>query len=155
MRFREKLYRFMYGRYGVDELYYFIFVLALVLSVVDFVLGLIFHDSAVVDIIGISVSIVVFVLFVWMISRFMSRNLYKRRKENERYLGAFRAVKRFLSFNTSCGSKSRNQDDWTYIFRDCTKCGSTLRLQRREGRHKVKCPRCSHGFYVKAKKNKR
>jgi len=96
----------------------------------------------------------IILIITWSIYRSMSRNIAKRRRENEIYLKAMRGVKRFFSVNTSRSTKSFNRDDAQYIFRDCTKCGSVLRLPRRKGRHKVKCPRCSHGFYVRAGKFK-
>jgi DNA-directed RNA polymerase subunit M/transcription elongation factor TFIIS len=79
-------------------------------------------------------------------------------KELKKYLEKIFGLKatitekqRCLSGNVSRGSKSRNLDDQVHIFRDCTKCGSTLRLPRKSGKHSVKCPRCSHSFYVRSK----
>ena len=78
----------------------------------------------------------------------------KRRMENAAFMKMWRGVKRFFSANTSKKTKSTNRDDAYYIFRDCTKCGCTLRLPRKVGKHRVKCPRCSHSFKVKAKEYK-
>jgi DNA-directed RNA polymerase subunit RPC12/RpoP len=151
-RFREKMYRFMYGRYGADALYNFLTWLNVILILLSLVVTLFITDETVNNIVSIAFSAVITLIFVWEFYRMFSRNISKRRRENEIYLRARGAVKRFFSGNTSSGTKSFNRDDATYIFRDCTKCQSTLRLQRRVGKHKVKCPRCSHAFYVKAKK---
>ena len=151
-RFREKMYRFMYGRYGADALYNFLTWLNVILILLSLVATVLITDEVVSNIVSIAFSVVITLIFIWEFYRMFSRNISKRRRENEIYLILKGNAKRFFSGNTSSGTKSFNRDDATYIFRDCTKCQSTLRLQRRVGKHKVKCPRCSHAFYVKAKK---
>jgi hypothetical protein len=139
----------MQGRYGIDELYKFSLVLTLVLIVAEIIVNLALPDNVVTSYIELALSILVFSMYAWMIFRSFSRNIYKRRLENQRFLKIKRVIGRFFSFNVSRKSKSRNKDDNFYIFRDCTKCRSTLRLPRKKGRNRVKCPRCSHSFYVK------
>lgn len=144
----------MYGRYGTDQLYTFLMILFMVLWLGEIIALWIIPDQTAKSIVSAVCGVLLTAVMVWTVFRSMSRNIAKRRRENEIYLKAMRAVKRFFTFNTSGGTKSRNRDDVQYVFRDCTKCGSVLRLPRREGKHKVKCPRCSHAFYVKAKKFK-
>lgn len=147
-RFREKLYRFMYGRYGTDSLYRFLLILSLLLLFAEVIVGWL-PESAGKRIAGLVLSALVLGIYAWSVFRAMSRNVYKRRRENEAYLKASRAVKRFFNGNTaSCGSI---RDDAYHIFRNCTRCGATLRLPRRVGKHSVKCPKCGHGFYVRSK----
>lgn len=141
----------MQGRYGIDELYKFSLVLALVLIVAEIIVNLALPDNVVTSYIGLALSILAFSMYVWMMFRSFSRNIYKRRLENQRFLKIKRVIGRFFSFNVSRKSKSRNKDDNFYIFRDCTKCGATLRLPRKRGKHRVKCPRCSHSFFVVSK----
>ena len=150
-KFKEKLYRFAYGRYGVDQLYYFLLALALVISVADFITQWLMPEGLAKTVLGLSASAIILFLFVWMLFRSMSRKTYKRRLENERYLKFIGFLKRLVTFNTSSRTKSRNTDDAFYIFRDCTKCHATLRLPRKKGRNMVKCPRCAHSFYVRSK----
>jgi phage FluMu protein Com len=150
-RFKEKLYRFMYGRYGTDQLYSFLTVLFFIVWAFEIIAVMIIPEGTLQNIVSIIGGSLTMLLLIVMIFRSMSRNIYKRRRENEIYLKTSRAVKRFFGGNTSRKTKSLNRDDAQYIFRDCTKCGSVLRLPRRVGRHKTKCPRCSHSFYVKAK----
>ena len=153
-RFKEKLYRFMYGRYGTDNLYNFLTVTLIILILSEYIVIAVVQSEPARTIVSISFSILISLVFVFMTFRMMSRNIYKRRQENERYLKAKRWAKRVFSFNTSRKTQSFNRDDVSHIFRDCTMCGSVLRLPRKAGRHKVRCPRCSHVFYVKAKKYK-
>ena len=150
-KFKERLYRFFYGRYGTDQLYKFCLVLILVLMVVSLVVQAILNEGIAAAIVSLIFSILTYALLFWMLFRSMSRNIYKRRRENEKYLKISGAVKRFFGGNTSRKTKSGNRDNEYYIFRDCTKCRSTLRLPRKKGKHPVKCPRCAHSFYVRSK----
>ncbi len=153
-KFKQKMYRFMYGRYGTDELYNFLTYFNIFLILADMVVVAFIPEGTARAVISVSFSVAIIGIFIWEIYRTMSRNIAKRRKENERYLKIKRAIMRLFSRNTSKGTKTFNRDDQMFIFRDCTRCGSTLRLSRREGRHKVKCPRCAHSFYIKARKFK-
>ena len=149
--FREKLYRFMYGRSGTDELYYFLFFLFFLIWVVQLILVAFMPNGLAGTIVSVVFYVLTFLIIFFMIFRTMSRKVYKRRRENEIYLKIRRAISRLFKGNTSTKTKSRNIDTAEFVFRDCTKCGATLRLRRKPGRHKVKCPRCSHSFYVKSK----
>ncbi len=153
-RFKEKMYRFMYGRYGTDSLYNFLCIATLILIVLEYIIMLFVPEGLPYLIVSLAFSAVIMFNLIWSVFRTMSRNTAKRRRENERYIKLKRGVLRFFSFNTSRRTKSLNRDDAVYIFRDCTSCGSVLRLPRRVGRHKVKCPKCSRSFYVRTKKFK-
>ncbi len=154
-KFREKMYRFAAGRNGVDQLYYFCLGLVFFLMIADAILQFVLPaEWTGTLIIGLCMSALTIAVFIWSIFRMMSRNLFKRRMENAAFLKMWRGIKRFFSANTSKKSRSLNRDDAYYIFRDCTKCGSTLRLPRKVGVNRVKCPRCSHSFKVKAKEFK-
>lgn len=143
----------MYGRYGNDALSYFCMLLALALIVLEAILGVLLPEGLASACVSLGISAIAVALYVWALFRCFSRNIYRRRQENEVYLKAFRTVRRTLTMNTSRRTKSRNRDDAYYIFRDCTKCGATLRLPRKAGKNSVKCPKCGHGFYVKSKVN--
>ena len=153
-KFRQKMYRFMYGRYGVDKLYNFCNVLIIVALFASVLVSIFVKDENVGFWISTAIMAFDLVIIVWSTSRVFSKNIYKRRRENERFIKLSRWFLRVVSFNTSRRSKSGNIDNSQFIFRDCTKCASTLRLPRKAGRNKVKCPRCSHRFYVRAKKIK-
>ena len=154
MKLKEKMYRFAYGRYGTDDLYSFSMILFAIIWVAEIIAVMIVPEGVAKTVMMFVFGALITFLLCWTMFRMMSRNIARRRRENEIYLRARRAVARFFSLNTSTRTRSANRDDYSYIFRDCTKCGSVLRLPRREGRHKVKCPRCSHEFNVKAKKYK-
>lgn len=144
----------MYGRYGVDNLYRFCNILILSLFVISLTLSFVIRNEIVLAWTNLIIFTLEIFLIVWSISRMFSKNIYKRRRENEIYLKMSSAIKRFFKLNTSTKSKSGNKDSYQCIFRDCTKCQATLRLPYKKGRNRVKCPRCGHRFYVKAKKIK-
>ena len=141
----------MYGRYGTDQLYTFCSVCSLVLVVANLICSIAITNTTARMIVS-SILLSLFVaLFAWNTFRSMSKKIYKRRRENGIFLNVVGALKRFFTFNTSRKTKSKNRDDDFYVFRDCTKCSATLRLPKKKGRHKVKCPKCAHSFYVVSK----
>ena len=71
---REKFYRFMQGRYGVDQLYRFIFFLALVLMIINTFLR------------NPMLNLVVYALLILDIFRMLSKNHSARYAENQKYL---------------------------------------------------------------------
>ena len=144
MNFREKLARFLYGRYGADSLYNALFVAELILLFI----GTIFNILGRVEPVLFAVSIILYataiVMLVFAMFRFFSRNVAKRRQENEAW----------LRFKAKFRRKKKPQlppDTADHIFRACPHCRSTLRLPRQKGKHEVRCPRCGEKFGVKVK----
>ena len=131
MRFREKLVRFMAGRYGVDQLSNFIFAVVMIIIVIN-----IFVNS-------IILSVVYMLLWGWSIFRMMSRNIYKRQKENAGFLKLWNPVKGYFKL-----MKNKWRDRKTHVYKKCPKCKSVLRLPKKKGTHTVKCPKCSERFEV-------
>ena len=153
-KFKEKLYRFMYGRYGNDNLNKFLFGTILVIFVADIILTVALSDGLAKTVVNISLSLLSAAAIVLYICRAYSRKIAERRRENQIFLRVCNTLARFFTGNTSYSTKSKNLDSEQYIFRDCTHCRTTLRLPRKEGRNRVKCPKCSHSFFVKASKLK-
>ena len=84
MKFRDKFIRFMYGRYGADELYRFTNIVFFVLVLVNcFVRTWIIY----VMLLGI---------LMWQFSRLFSRNIPARQRENRKYLSMRNAFTGFL-----------------------------------------------------------
>ena len=71
---REKIYRFMQGRYGVDQLYRFIFFLAIVLMLINNFLK------------NPMLNLVIYALLILDIFRMLSKNHSARYAENQKYL---------------------------------------------------------------------
>ena len=130
---REKLRRFMIGRYGTDGLNQFLSIASLVLLLI-----------AIVSRISLFTWLGL-VLLILCYYRSLSRNISKRTEENYRYYtlkdrvdGKFRGLK----------------DQWAnrklYHYYRCPKCRQKLRVPRGRGRIQISCPRCGTQFIKKS-----
>ena len=129
MNWRDKLQRFMYGRYGQDQLSRFILIVALVLLV----LGSLFRLPL--------VSTVVMLLLIWTYYRMLSKNVQARYAENQKYL---ELKDRVLGFFTK--TKNRSEDLKTHHIYRCPKCGQKIRVPRGKGMIVITCPKCRTEF---------
>ena len=134
-KFSNGLARFFYGRYGNDTLNKFLMVLYLICVVTVSILSL-FIQSALFTLIAWSVTMGI---FVWSFYRTMSRNILKRRRENERFCGFFKL------------RRNKFRDRKTHVYRKCPKCKAVLRLPKKVGKHTVKCPKCLDFFNVRVR----
>lgn len=134
-KLRNALYRFMYGRNGVDALGWALFGLELLLSLV----------GAVVRVQAVSVVLyfVTMVLMFMILLRMFSRNLTARRAENARFLAWVGPV-----LNDIRGAKARRADT-AHKYARCS-CGAWCRVPRGVGRVELTCPRCGRRKIIKA-----
>ncbi|MBQ8345939.1 MAG: hypothetical protein IJY42_06725 [Clostridia bacterium] len=130
---KEKIARFLYGRYGNDTLGTVLLWTVVILLVLEAVLGL-FNAHPLVTALVFSVSVG---LLVWMYSRMLSRNVQKRRRENQVFCGFFLLI------------RNRFRDRKTHVYRKCPHCKAMLRLPKAKGKHTVCCPRCHDRFETK------
>ena len=130
-KFKERIANFMYGRYGIDQLYY-------ALVAVSFLLILI--NTAVQSQI---INIFMYVILGVMLFRTFSKNLAQRRRENALFLNYWQPIKVKLA-----RSMRRVRELKTHRYRTCPNCKKVLRLSRRTGTHSVKCPSCQTEFKV-------
>ena len=133
--FRERVYRFMYGRNGTDALCKALLIVYLILVVVNLFLPRPY---------SFWMSLLELALGGYIIFRTLSRNLCKRQRENQWYLKHQNRVKRFLALR-----KQKRQDRKTHYFCKCKHCKRTLRLPRVKGRHTVRCPLCGERFEIR------
>ena len=141
-KFKAKLYRFMYGRYGTDTLSkVMLWVYAAVLiiySVLRVVFMFALRDNTLAPtILSVCYIIISVSLVGWMFFRMFSRNIAKRRRENEKFCGFFK-----LRHNMF-------RDRKTHVYRKCPECKAVLRLPKAKGKHTVVCPRCKNRFEVR------
>ena len=122
----NKLQKFMYGRYGPDDLYNFLFKVFIILFIID-----IFTRNNVVVILEL-------LLLIIMMFRFFSKNIYVRSHENQKFLN----LKRKLSKPFT--NIKRNMHDKEHIYKKCHKCKTTLKLPlpSERGIKHAKCPTC-------------
>ncbi len=134
----------MYGRYGSDTLNtvimsaYAVIVLLFIILSIAFKIFIPENELATV-ILDISYPIISMALIIWALFRMLSRNIAKRRRENERFCGFFKL------------RRNKIRDRKTHIYRKCPSCKAVLRLPRAKGKHTVICPCCKNRFEVKSK----
>ena len=80
----------------------------------------------------LSILLVIFIFY-----RMFSRDIAKRRRENDKFFGFFALI------------KNKHRDRKTHVYRRCKKCRAVLRLPRAKGKHNVVCPRCHERFSVR------
>ncbi|MGH4124286.1 MAG: hypothetical protein ACREV6_15275 [Clostridium sp.] len=129
---KNKLTQFMYGRYGTDQLY-----IALIGTYFILIVANAFISSTIID--GL-----MYAMLIWIIFRTLSRNIYKRRMENEKFMKIWKPVRAKGSLTIR-----RIKEIKTHRFRKCPHCKKVLRLPRMKGKHTVKCPCCNKEFELR------
>ena len=129
---REKMARFMAGRNGNDQLNLLLYALNALLLLAAMIVG----GPA-----GRGLYIAVLALLAFIYFRTFSRNLPRRREENEKYLR--------LKYRLAANMKVR-KEKWVqrkeYKFYTCPSCKTTLRVPRGHGKIKIVCRKCGNSF---------
>lgn len=133
---KERFYRFMYGRYGGDDLQKFILVVYFALMVISWFIRNMW--------VSLCFSLLLYFLLGLLLFRMLSRNIYKRQFENQKYLKIKGKISEYFRY-VSNKWKYRK----THVYRKCPSCKTKLRLPKKKGGHNVKCPKCSNNFPVK------
>ena len=129
-KMRNALIRFMYGRNGFDPLNRFLFWVVLILDIASIFLAR--GESP----LGGILSLVVTAAWLLLLFRTFSRNLAKRREENQKFVGWWWKVK-----NKTAGAKARHADrDHKYF--TCKSCGAICRVLVGKGNIVITCPKC-------------
>lgn len=134
-----KFQRFMYGRYGADNLYkaliWFYLADVLIAVILGRAVDSVFYT--IFSIIGL--GIIIFAFF-----RVFSKNIEARRKENTKWLN----ICYFFRKKTDL-IKNRWKFRKTHVFRKCPNCKAVLRMKKVKGKHSVTCPHCKTKFNFK------
>ena len=131
-KFREKLQRFMIGRYGMDQLNQFL--LYAVLAVILINLFVRVWPLEVLELAGI----------VFLYFRMFSRNMSKRSAENQWYLKKEMKVRSWWQRRKKLFAGHRD-----YKIFKCPKCGQKLRVPRHKGKIAIHCRKCGEEFIRK------
>ena len=126
---RDKIQRFMQGRYGVDAFSRFLIMVGMVLAVIS-MLG----------------KWTVFYILAWILLllaylRMFSRNYAKRAAENQTYL---RLAGKLRAKWNSRGR--RGTRDKQYHIYKCPECKQKIRIPRGHGKVEIRCPKCGRTF---------
>ena len=158
---REKLNRFLQGRYGVDAFGKCLIYVGLVLALVN----VLFRNTV--------LSFVSLAIWIYAYYRMMSRDIYRRIGENDRYLNAKASITGRLrgllgklrggqgnpagsqsdgsngssrGCRSRCNSYSGNCYEDQYKVFKCPKCSQKLRVPRGKGKIMITCRRCGNEF---------
>lgn len=130
---REKLQRFMIGRYGADQLGRFLSWVVVLLAlfrcfirsywILSFIRGLLL------------------LLLIILYARIISRDISRRSRENEAYL-------RFRFHITEIWKKWRFRlsESRRYRIFCCPNCKQKIRIPRNHGKVSIHCPKCGNDF---------
>ena len=125
---KEKIEKFMLGRYGEDQLNYFLSIIFIVLAILNCLIN------------SIIIRIVVYILIIISIYRSFSKNIVARSIENDQYIKWRRKIVRRVKV-IQTGIKDRENK---YIL--CPYCVQMIRVPKKKGKIEIKCPNCHKQF---------
>ena len=126
---RDKIYRFMQGRYGTDDFYKFLFWVALIGIVINW-----FFKSQLL-------SFAVTLILVYAMYRMLSKNHSARYAENQRYLQVTAKIRYWFDQQ----KKLMEERKYHHIY-TCPKCRQKIRIPKGKGKIMIRCPKCHHEF---------
>lgn len=137
-RMGNALARFMYGRNGLDQLNRALVWACILMELVSMAV------SRRWTLAGAILYYVSLALWVWVLFRTFSRNLYKRREENQKWLNLWRGLR-----GKGSGARARHADkDHKYF--TCKSCGAICRVPAGQGNIIITCPKCSAQIRAKS-----
>lgn len=129
---REKMQRFMWGRYGNDRFNYVLMVCAMIFLVISLFGGGLFYILATI-------------VMVYAYIRMFSRNVNKRVLENQWFLRQEMKVRGF--FGRKKGELGQRK---MYHIYKCPNCRQKIRVPRGRGRIAITCRKCGNEFIKKS-----
>lgn len=110
---KEKFYRFMQGRYGIDQLNSFLMIVCVICFIVNMFIG------------SIVLTFIAYGTWLFVIFRMFSKNIYARNRENDKYLNFFSPLSRWLKL------KLMSKQDPSNKYFSCPKCKQMVRGAKR------------------------
>ena len=130
---KERMQRFMAGRYGNDQLNQFIFLVA----IISMVLEIITRQSLFYTL--------TLVLLILAYVRVFSRNINKRYEENMKFLQKKDAILNKFRKQKYYAAQRRNFHIYT-----CPQCKQKIRIPKGKGKISITCPKCRTSFIKKS-----
>ena len=137
MKMKERIMRFMQGRYGVDTFCRFLLVAGLIVVFLSAFLG-----SSVV---GMIFYLLGWVMIIYCYFRMFSRNVSKRYAENQAFLAKTYKIRSFLQKQKNIWNQRR-----VYHIYTCPNCRQKIRIPRGKGKIEIRCPKCGTTFIKKS-----
>ncbi|MFQ7090886.1 MAG: hypothetical protein ACLRQ8_03610 [Coprococcus sp.] len=130
---KERMQRFMAGRYGNDQLNQFIFIVA----IISMVLEITTRQSLFYTL--------TLVLLILAYVRVFSRNINKRYEENMKFLQKKDAILNKFRKQKYYAAQRRNFHIYT-----CPQCKQKIRIPKGKGKISITCPKCRTSFIKKS-----
>lgn len=130
---KERMQRFMAGRYGNDQLNQFIFIVA----IISMVLEIITRQSLFYTL--------TLVLLILAYVRVFSRNINKRYEEHMKFLQKKDAILNKFRKPKYYAAQRRNYHIYT-----CPQCKQKIRIPKGKGKISITCPKCRTSFIKKS-----
>lgn len=129
---KEKLQRFMWGRYGNDRFNQFLMMVAMLLLIISLFGADVCYPLA-------------FVIMVYVYYRMFSKKIYVRAAENQKYLKYEMKVRSaFLK------KKNEWQQRKTHRIYKCPNCKQKIRVPKGRGKIAIRCRKCNTEFVKKS-----
>lgn len=130
---KEKLIRFMHGRYGVDELSQFLMVIAL--------LGVLVSRIARIALLAPLSWIIILIVYM----RILSKNFTRCYQQNKKYLTIRNKVKNFFVIRKNKIRHKVNRWMGYHVFK-CPSCKQKIKVPRGKGKVEIRCQKCNTKF---------
>ena len=122
---RNFLHRFMIGRYGPDHL-------GIAMVILSFILSLLYAFIGYIPLLYLS-----YFVFGLTIFRMLSRNVIRRRAENDKFIRYWWPVRMKIK-----NLIQKIKDKLKYKYYKCPSCKTKLRVPKGKGKIKITCPKC-------------
>lgn len=130
---KEKLIRFMYGRYGMDS-----FGKCTIITGVIAIILASFTDS-------LLLTMLAWLCIIYSYYRMFSRNIYKRSSENQVFLKKTYKIRTFFGRQKNIMAQRK-----THHIYKCPTCKQKIRVPKGKGRIEIRCPKCNTTFIKKS-----
>lgn len=131
--FKYKLYQFMSGRYGRDALNSFLMIFVIIGLLLN---AFLIHSNP------LSIGLwLLIILYTW---RMYSKNISKRRQENEAFLKITKPIRKRISL------LKKQQSDKNNKYFLCPTCQQIIRVPKGRGKITITCPTCKNHFDKKS-----
>lgn len=130
---KEKIGRFMAGRYGNDKLNQFMMAVFLGCAV----LNLFVRNAYASTVLNSWECLLILLVYI----RMFSRNISKRYAENQKYLALENRLRRFFG-----QKRYLIQQRKEYHIYKCPGCKQKIRIPRGKGKISIRCPKCGEEF---------
>lgn len=130
---KEKIGRFMAGRYGNDKLNQFMMAVFLGCAA----LNLFVRNAYASTVLNSWECLLILLVYI----RMFSRNISKRYAENQKYLALENRLRRFFG-----QKRYLMQQRKEYHIYKCPGCKQKIRIPRGKGKISIRCPKCGEEF---------